>query len=102
MRLDGVVVHVSTALADGDTQELEGITVSKVGVPWSDTPPGVVCYNDLEAKPLDVIALADTGVDAAKRVTTLNVSPPAERSAGIMVGSVEELVEKLKNEAKVI
>ena len=53
-------------------------------------------------KPLDVIALADTGVDAAKRVTTLNVSPPAERSAGIMVGSVEELVEKLKNEAKVI
>ncbi|MCH2190175.1 MAG: electron transfer flavoprotein subunit beta/FixA family protein [Gammaproteobacteria bacterium] len=53
-------------------------------------------------KPLDVIALADTGVDTAKRVSTLNVSPPAERSAGVMVGSVAELVEKLKNEAKVI
>ncbi len=53
-------------------------------------------------KPLDVIALADTGVDTAKRVNTLNVSPPAERSAGVMVGSVAELVEKLKNEAKVI
>ncbi len=53
-------------------------------------------------KPLDVIALADTGVDTAKRVTTLNVSPPAERSAGVLVGSVAELVEKLKNEAKVI
>ena len=53
-------------------------------------------------KPLDVIALADTGVDVAKRVTTLNVSPPAERSAGVMVESVAELVEKLKNEAKVI
>lgn len=53
-------------------------------------------------KPLDVVALADTGVDAAKRQTILNVSPPAERSAGIMVGSVEELVDKLKNEAKVI
>ncbi len=53
-------------------------------------------------KPLDVIALADTGVDVAKRVNTLNVSPPAERSAGVMVGSVAELVEKLKNEAKVI
>lgn len=53
-------------------------------------------------KPLDVIALADTGVDAAKRVNTLSVSPPAERSAGVMVGSVAELVEKLKNEAKVI
>ena len=53
-------------------------------------------------KPLDVIALADTGVDTAKRVNTLNVSPPEERSAGVIVGSVEELVEKLKNEAKVI
>ena len=53
-------------------------------------------------KPLDVIALADTGVDAAKRQTILNVSPPEERSAGVIVGSVTELVEKLKNEAKVL
>ena len=53
-------------------------------------------------KPLDVIALADTGVDAAKRQTVLNVSPPAERSAGVIVGSVAELVDKLKNEAKVV
>lgn len=53
-------------------------------------------------KPLDVIAVADTGVDTAKRQTVTNVSPPAERSAGVMVGSVAELVEKLKNEAKVI
>ncbi len=53
-------------------------------------------------KPLGVIAAADTGVDTAKRQTVLNVSPPAERSAGVMVGSVQELVEKLKNEAKAI
>jgi electron transfer flavoprotein beta subunit len=53
-------------------------------------------------KPLDVIALADTGVDASKRQTVLNVSPPESRSAGVMVGSVAELVDKLKNEAKVI
>lgn len=53
-------------------------------------------------KPLDVIALADTGVDAAKRTTVLNVSPPEERSAGIIVESVADLVDKLKNEAKVI
>ncbi|MFB1034619.1 MAG: electron transfer flavoprotein subunit beta/FixA family protein, partial [Sinobacterium sp.] len=33
---------------------------------------------------------------------TLSVAPPAERSAGIMVESVEQLVDKLKNEAKVI
>jgi len=53
-------------------------------------------------KPLDVIALADTGVDVSKRQTVLNVSPPEERSAGVMVGSVAELVDKLKNEAKAI
>lgn len=53
-------------------------------------------------KPLDVMALADTGVDASKRVTTLNVAPPPERSAGVMVESVADLVDKLKNEAKAI
>lgn len=53
-------------------------------------------------KPLDVIAAADTGVDVAKRQTITNVSPPEERSAGVMVGSVQELVDKLKNEAKAI
>lgn len=53
-------------------------------------------------KPLDVVALAETGVDVTKRQTVLNVSPPQERSAGVMVGSVQELVEKLKNEAKAI
>ena len=53
-------------------------------------------------KPLDVIAVADTGIDVAKRQTITNVSPPEERSAGVMVGSVQELVDKLKNEAKAI
>jgi len=53
-------------------------------------------------KPLDVIELADTGVDASKRQTVLNVSAPEARSAGVIVGSVDELVEKLRNEAKVI
>jgi branched-chain amino acid transport system substrate-binding protein len=35
--------------------EFEDITVDRVAVPWSNTAPGVVCYNDLEAKPLDVL-----------------------------------------------
>ncbi|WP_028301188.1 electron transfer flavoprotein subunit beta/FixA family protein [Oceanospirillum beijerinckii] len=53
-------------------------------------------------KPLDTKTPADLGVDVASKVKTLKVEPPAERSAGIKVGSVDELVEKLKNEAKVI
>lgn len=53
-------------------------------------------------KPLDKTTPADLGVEVASKVATLKVEPPAERSAGIKVGSVEELVEKLKNEAKVL
>lgn len=53
-------------------------------------------------KPVDILTPADMGVDVAPRITTLKVTNPPERQAGIIVGSVEELVDKLKNEAKVI
>ncbi len=53
-------------------------------------------------KPLDVISPADLGVDLTPTVEVLSVEPPAEREAGIIVETVEELVDKLKNEAKVI
>lgn len=53
-------------------------------------------------KPLDEMTPADLGVDIAPRTKTLKVEAPAQRSAGIKVESVAELVEKLKNEAKVI
>ncbi|GHT83770.1 electron transfer flavoprotein subunit beta [Betaproteobacteria bacterium] len=53
-------------------------------------------------KPLDVVKPADLGVDVASRLTTLKVSEPPNRKAGIIVADVAQLVEKLKNEAKVI
>ncbi|MDE2419943.1 MAG: electron transfer flavoprotein subunit beta/FixA family protein [Gammaproteobacteria bacterium] len=53
-------------------------------------------------KPLDTKTPADYGVSTASTVKTLKVEPPAERKAGIKVKSVDELIEKLKNEAKVI
>lgn len=53
-------------------------------------------------KPLDVMTVADLGVTLKNHQTLVKVTPPAERKAGIMVASVAELVEKLKNEAKVI
>jgi len=53
-------------------------------------------------KPIDITTPADLGVDVAPRITTLKVMPPAERQAGVIVESVEELFDKLKNEAKVI
>ena len=53
-------------------------------------------------KPLDVKTPADLGVEIKAHTQLVKVAPPAERQAGIKVSSVEELVEKLKNEAKVI
>ena len=53
-------------------------------------------------KPLETITTNDLGVDASPRLTTLKVANPPEREAGVKVESVDELVDKLKNEAKVI
>jgi len=53
-------------------------------------------------KPIDEMAPADLGVDIAPRLETLRVEEPPTRQAGVMVESVAELVDKLKNEAKVI
>ncbi|MCP5416577.1 MAG: electron transfer flavoprotein subunit beta/FixA family protein [Chromatiaceae bacterium] len=53
-------------------------------------------------KPLEVISAADTGVDFAPRLTTLKVTEPPQREAGIRVGNVAQLLDKLRNEAKVI
>jgi electron transfer flavoprotein beta subunit len=53
-------------------------------------------------KPIDVQSAADLGVDLSSKVTIVKVTPPPQRQGGIKVASVEELVDKLKNEAKVI
>ncbi|MCP5162019.1 MAG: electron transfer flavoprotein subunit beta/FixA family protein [Hahellaceae bacterium] len=53
-------------------------------------------------KPLESVSPADLGVTLSPRLTTLKVEEPPKRAGGIKVGSVSELVEKLKNEAKVI
>ena len=53
-------------------------------------------------KPIDQIAPGDFGVDTAPRLTTLKVVEPPKREAGVRVEDVAHLVDKLKNEAKVI
>ncbi|MEM9850379.1 MAG: electron transfer flavoprotein subunit beta/FixA family protein, partial [Pseudomonadota bacterium] len=53
-------------------------------------------------KPLDEKTPADYGVDVAPRLTVVKTEEPAARAAGIKVGSVEELLAKLKDEAGVI
>jgi electron transfer flavoprotein beta subunit len=53
-------------------------------------------------KPLETIAAASLGVDIAPRLTVRTVQEPAKRKAGVIVPDVVTLIEKLKNEAKVI
>ena len=67
-------------------------------------PRYVTLPNIMKAKKkqLDTLKPADMGVDVTPRLKTLNVSEPPKRSAGIKVPDVATLVDKLKNEAKVI
>jgi electron transfer flavoprotein beta subunit len=60
--------------------------------------------NIMKAKkrPLEILKAADLQVDLTPRLTTLKVEAPRPRKAGIRVASVEELVTKLREEAKVI
>jgi electron transfer flavoprotein beta subunit len=61
--------------------------------------PGIM---KAKKKPLEKIPATDLGVDAASRTHVLKLESPAKRKAGVRVKTVDELVEKLKNEAKVI
>ena len=69
-----------------------------------NTPRYASLPNIMKAKkkPIEVLKAASLGVDIAPRLKTIRVDEPPKRSAGIKVASVAELVEKLRNEAKVI
>ncbi|MBT8622881.1 electron transfer flavoprotein subunit beta/FixA family protein [Polynucleobacter paneuropaeus] len=87
---------------------LETISLSLPAVITADLrlnePRYVTLPNIMRAKkkPLDIVRPEELDVDISPRLKTLRVDEPPKRVAGIMVANVEELVEKLKNEAKVI
>ena len=102
-------------LGDGDmqvTREIDGgLETVKLTLPAVVTtdlrlnePRYAKLPNIMKAKkkPLDVIEAGDMGVDLKPRLTTLKVTEPSQREAGIRVSDVPELVDKLRNEAKVI
>lgn len=53
-------------------------------------------------KRVDTIKLEDLGIDFTPRIKVESVVAPAERKGGVMVADVDELIDKLKNEAKVL
>ena len=87
---------------------LETLSVSLPAIVTTDLrlnePRYVTLPNIMKAKkkPLENVKPADLGVDVTPRLKTLKVAEPAGRKAGIKVADVAALVDKLKNEAKVI
>ncbi|MFT7685249.1 MAG: electron transfer flavoprotein beta subunit [Candidatus Azotimanducaceae bacterium] len=87
---------------------LETVTVKLPAIVTTDLRLNEPRYASLpnimkaKKKPIDKYTPEDLGVDVTPRLKTLKVVPPAERKAGIIVESVEQLVDKLRNEAKVI
>ena len=107
---------VSKILPDGDsmtvTREVDGgletVQLKLPAIVTTDLRLNEPRYASLpnimkaKKKPIDQLTPDALGVDPAPRLLTLKVEEPAKRKSGVKVGSVAELVEKLRTEAKVI
>jgi len=102
--VDGEKVNVTREIDGG----LQTVALSLPAVVTTDLRLNEPRYASLpnimkaKRKPLDVKAAADFGVSLDSNVKVLKVTPPPQREGGIKVADVAELVDKLKNEAKVI
>ncbi|MDE1544060.1 electron transfer flavoprotein subunit beta/FixA family protein [Dechloromonas agitata] len=91
--VDGGLETLSLALPAVVTTDL------RLNEPRYVTLPSIM---KAKKKPLETIKPLDMGIDVAPRLKTLKVTEPPKRSAGVLVPDVATLIEKLKNEAKVI
>ncbi|KAF9143327.1 hypothetical protein BGX30_000768 [Mortierella sp. GBA39] len=91
--VDGGVETVKTPLPAILTTDL------RLNVPRYASLPNIM---KAKKKPLAKFTVADLGVDVKPRLQTLKIVEPAKRQGGKIVESVDELVDKLKNEAKVL
>jgi len=104
IKIDGDTIAV-TREVDGGLQTLKlnlpaiVTTDLRLNEPRYASLPNIM---KAKKKQLDVTTPADFGVELMSHVVQLSVSPPPERAAGIKVEDVAQLVDKLKNEAKVI
>ena len=104
VELDGDSLKVTREVDAG----LESIKVAMPAIVTTDLRLNEPRYAKLpnimkaKKKPLEITPVADTGVDVSSGLSVVEVNEPPQREAGIIVNSVAELVEKLRNEAKVI
>jgi len=104
VELEGDSIKVTREVDSG----LESIRIKAPAVITADLRLNEPRYAKLpnimkaKKKPLENIAVADTGVDVSSGLAVVEVNEPEQRKAGVIVGNVAELVDKLRNEAKVI
>jgi electron transfer flavoprotein beta subunit len=104
VNIEGDMLKVTREI-DGGLQTLQ---ITKPAIITTDLRLNEPRYASLpnimkaKKKELTVKSVSDLGIDVTKRVDVLSVELPPSREAGIMVESVDDLLEKLKNEAKVI
>jgi electron transfer flavoprotein beta subunit len=94
-----------TREVDGGLEKLELLPPAVVTVDLRLNEPRYASLPNImkaKKKPLDTLSPSDLDVDVTPRTEVVSVVEPPAREAGVRVGSAEELVEKLKNEAKVI
>jgi len=104
VEISGDTVRVTREI-DGGSETLEldlpaiVTTDLRLNEPRYATLPNIM---KAKKKPLETLKPEDLGVDVAPRLTLLEATDPPERAAGIKVADVAALVDKLKNEAKVL
>ncbi|WP_194757001.1 electron transfer flavoprotein subunit beta/FixA family protein [Aliidiomarina indica] len=104
VKVDGDKVNV-TREVDGGLQTVELTLPAIVTTDLRLNEPRYASLPNImkaKRKPLDVKTPDSLGVDLGSKISVLKVESPAERSAGVKVADIAELVDKLKNEAKVL
>ena len=91
--VDGGLEHIQCSLPAIVTVDL------RLNEPRYASLPNIM---KAKRKPLEELTPQDLDVDTKKRLEVVKVEDPPSRQAGVILGSVDELVDKLKNEAKVI
>lgn len=104
VEIDGNKVHVTREIDGG----LETLSAEMPAVITTDLRLNEPRYASLpnimkaKRKPLEELSLDELNLNVERKVSTLKVESPPERQEGVKVETVEQLVEKLRNEAKVI
>ena len=104
VKIDGNNVQVTREIDGG----LETLTAEMPAVITTDLRLNEPRYASLpnimkaKRKPLEEFSLEELGINIETKITTLKVESPPERQEGVKVDTVDQLVDKLKNEAKVI